>query len=198
MTQQAEDALLGLEWGCAPTVLPWVGGWGYFTSFSILQGREAELLQSTRRPAWHRHRTRRSTSSQLRALLCGWMDDKAPFGRGTNRAQVEGLKRQAIATSAEAPGDADGPVHAEGRSGFRTRADACDVGCMAACERAAVGARAPHAVDDCRTMCVLACNESDPATGKFSCVRQRQESPDDSSPSAASPSAHHQPDTAYR
>jgi hypothetical protein len=109
------------------------------------------------------------------------------WGGGTSRTQVEGLKRQAIATSAEA-------------GGFRTRADACDVGCMAACERAAVGARAPQAVEDCRAMCVLACNESHPATGKFSCVRQRQEeSSDDSSPSAASPSAHHQPpDTAYR
>jgi hypothetical protein len=54
---------------------------------------------------------------------------------------VEGLKRQAVATWAET-------------GGFRTRQDACDVGCMAACERAAVGARAPHAVDDCRALYV--------------------------------------------
>eukprot|EP00854_Cymbomonas_tetramitiformis_P015881 gene15881-18834_t len=50
-------------------------------------------------------------------------------------AQVEGLEKQAIATQ----GDAS--------TGFRSRQDACEGGCIAACERAAVGACAPNALE---------------------------------------------------
>lgn len=73
---------------------------------------------------------------------------------------MEGLEKQAIATQ----GDAS--------TGFRSRQDACDGGCIAACARAAVGACAPSALEDCRMACVDACTKPDPDTGKFSCGMQ--------------------------
>eukprot|EP00232_Nephroselmis_pyriformis_P005610 CAMPEP_0182913824 /NCGR_PEP_ID=MMETSP0034_2-20130328/38238_1 /TAXON_ID=156128 /ORGANISM="Nephroselmis pyriformis, Strain CCMP717" /LENGTH=138 /DNA_ID=CAMNT_0025050553 /DNA_START=77 /DNA_END=489 /DNA_ORIENTATION=- len=70
-------------------------------------------------------------------------------------AQVEGAERQAIATQ----GDQS--------VGFSSRQDACGEGCRAACERAAAGADAMGALEDCRQLCETACRRPD-GNGKFS------------------------------
>ena len=73
-------------------------------------------------------------------------------------AQVEGLDRQAIATQGEI-----------NSVNFNTREDACDTGCLAACERASLSAMADDALDKCIGACENACVMPD-AKGKFSAV----------------------------
>ena len=71
-------------------------------------------------------------------------------------AHVEGVDKQAIAT--------------QGSLGsYTTREDACESGCLAACERATTSAIAEGALETCRVACENACTMPD-ASGKFSAV----------------------------
>lgn len=71
-------------------------------------------------------------------------------------AHVEGVDKQAIATQGEL-------------GSYSTREDACESGCLAACERATTSAIAEGALETCRLACENACTMPD-ASGKFSAV----------------------------
>jgi hypothetical protein len=98
---------------------------------------------------------------RVRGLVTTTTDEDDPLHRVHHNirvfAQVEGLDRQAIATQ--------GDLHA----GFNTREDACETGCLAACERASSSAMADEALEKCQTVCENACNMPD-ASGKFAAV----------------------------
>ena len=98
---------------------------------------------------------------RVRGLVTTTSDEDDPSHRVHHNirvfAQVEGLDRQAIATQ--------GDLH----EGFNTREDACETGCLAACERASSSAMADEALEKCQTACENACNMPD-ASGKFAAV----------------------------
>ena len=95
---------------------------------------------------------------RVRGLVTSASEEDEPSNRVRHNirvfAQVEGLDRQAIASQ--------GDLH----EGFNTREDACETGCLAACERASSSAMADEALEKCQTACENACNMPD-ASGKF-------------------------------